>query len=61
MFSRWRRLKEQMVRLRSEYGFCGTQSSHLCVAALNENNIGYARQPITKVVCDPFGWRSPPP
>lgn len=42
--------KEQMVRLRSEFGVYGTDTGRMCVAALNSKNIDYVCQAIAKVV-----------
>ena len=50
MFSYSGLSKEQMVRLRNEFGVYGTDSGRICVAALNENNIGYVCQSIAKVI-----------
>jgi len=41
--------KDQMVRLRSEFGVYGTDSGRMCVAALNSKNIDYVCQAIAKV------------
>ena len=41
--------KDQMVRLRSEFGIYGTDTGRMCVAALNEQNIGYVCASIAKV------------
>ncbi|MDZ4128029.1 MAG: amino acid aminotransferase, partial [Hydrogenophaga sp.] len=40
--------KDQMVRLRSEYGVYGTYTGRICVAALTSNNIDYVCQSIAK-------------
>jgi len=50
MFSYSGLTKEQMVRLRSEFGIYGTDTGRICVAALNEKNIGYVCQAIAKVI-----------
>jgi len=50
MFSYTGLIKEQMVRLRSEFGIYGTDTGRICVAALNEKNIGYVCQAIAKVM-----------
>jgi len=50
MFSYTGLTKEQMVRLRSEFGIYGTDTGRICVAALNEKNIGYVCQAIAKVI-----------
>ena len=42
--------KEQMVRLRTEFGVYGTDTGRMCVAALNSQNIDYVCQSIAKVV-----------
>jgi len=42
--------KDQMVRLRSEFGVYGTDTGRMCVAALNSKNIEYVCQAIAKVV-----------
>lgn len=42
--------KDQMVRLRNEFGVYGTDSGRICVAALNEKNIDYVAQSIAKVI-----------
>ena len=43
----------QMQRLRSEFGVYGVDSGRICVAALNERNIGPVVAAIAKVACDP--------
>ena len=50
MFSYSGLSKEQMVRLRGEFGVYGTDTGRLCVAALNEKNIDYVCQSIAKVM-----------
>ncbi len=50
MFSYSGLSKEQMVRLRSEFGVYGTDTGRMCVAALNSKNIDYVCQAIAKVV-----------
>ena len=50
MFSYSGLTKEQMVRLRSEFGVYGTDTGRMCVAALNSKNIDYVCQAIAKVV-----------
>jgi len=50
MFSYTGLTKEQMVRLRSEFGIYGTDTGRICVAALNKKNIGYVCQAIAKVI-----------
>jgi aromatic-amino-acid transaminase len=42
--------KDQMMRLRSEFGVYGTDTGRMCVAALNSKNIDYVCQAIAKVV-----------
>ena len=41
--------KDQMVRLRGEFGVYGVDSGRICVAALNTKNIGYVADAIVKV------------
>ncbi|MGO4956779.1 amino acid aminotransferase [Luteococcus sp. Sow4_B9] len=41
---------EQMHRLRSEHGVYGTDDGRLCVAGLNEDNVGYVAKAIAAVV-----------
>jgi aromatic-amino-acid transaminase len=50
MFSYSGLSKEQMVRLRNEFGVYGIESGRICVAALNSKNIDYVAQCIAKVV-----------
>jgi aromatic-amino-acid transaminase len=50
MFSYSGLSKEQMQRLRTEFGIYGTDAGRMCVAALNGKNIGYVCQAIAKVV-----------
>ena len=50
MFSYSGLSKDQMVRLRGEFGVYGTDTGRMCVAALNENNIDYVCQAIAQVV-----------
>ena len=50
MFSYSGLTKDQMVRLRSEYGVYGTDSGRMCVAALNSRNIDYVCASIAKVL-----------
>jgi len=50
MFSYSGLSKEQMVRLRSEFGVYGTDTGRMCVAALNSKNIGYVCAAIAKVM-----------
>ena len=42
--------KDQMVRLRGEFGVYGVDSGRICVAALNTKNIGYVTDAIFKVM-----------
>ena len=50
MFSYSGLTKDQMVRLRSEFGIYGTDTGRMCVAALNSKNIDYVCAAIAKVV-----------
>jgi aromatic-amino-acid transaminase len=50
MFSYSGLTKEQMVRLRNEFGVYGTDTGRMCVAALNSKNIDYVCQAIAKVI-----------
>jgi len=50
MFSYSGLSKDQMVRLRNEFGVYGTDTGRMCVAALNSKNIGYVCQAIAKVI-----------
>ena len=50
MFSYSGLSKEQMVRLRNEFGVYGTDTGRMCVAALNDKNIDYVCQSIAKVI-----------
>ncbi len=50
MFSYSGLTKEQMVRLRSEFGVYGTDTGRMCVAALNSKNIDYVCKAIAAVV-----------
>jgi aromatic-amino-acid transaminase len=50
MFSYSGLSKDQMVRLRSEFGVYGTDTGRMCVAALNSQNIDYVCQCIAKVI-----------
>ena len=50
MFSYSGLTKEQMVRLRNEFGVYGIDSGRLCVAALNNGNIDYVCASIAKVL-----------
>lgn len=42
--------KDQMVRLRNEFGVYGTDTGRMCVAALNSRNIDYVCSAIAKVL-----------
>ena len=50
MFSYSGLSKNQMLRLRSEFGVYGTDTGRMCVAALNSKNIDYVCQAIAKVM-----------
>ena len=50
MFSYSGLSKEQMVRLRSEFGVYGTDTGRMCVAALNSKNIAHVCASIAKVL-----------
>ena len=50
MFSYSGLSKDQMVRLRSEFGVYGTDTGRMCVAALNSKNIAYVCESIAKVI-----------
>jgi aromatic-amino-acid transaminase len=50
MFSYSGLSKDQMVRLRSEFGVYGTDTGRMCVAALNSKNIDYVCASIAKVI-----------
>ncbi|TPG23031.1 amino acid aminotransferase [Variovorax guangxiensis] len=50
MFSYSGLTKDQMVRLRNEFGVYGTDTGRMCVAALNSKNIDYVCQSIAKVI-----------
>jgi aromatic-amino-acid transaminase len=50
MFSYSGLTKDQMVRLRNEFGVYGIESGRICVAALNSKNIDYVAQSIATVV-----------
>ncbi len=41
---------EQMQRLRTEHGVYGTDEGRICVAGLNEDNVGYVAKAIAAVV-----------
>ncbi|MDP9900110.1 amino acid aminotransferase [Variovorax ginsengisoli] len=50
MFSYSGLTKDQMVRLRNEFGVYGTDTGRMCVAALNSKNIDYVCQSVAKVM-----------
>jgi aromatic-amino-acid transaminase len=50
MFSYSGLTKPQMERLRSEFGVYGVDSGRICVAALNEKNLGYVAEAIARVL-----------
>ena len=50
MFSYSGLSKDQMVRLRNEFGVYGTDTGRMCVAALNSKNIDYVCKAIAQVV-----------
>ena len=50
MFSYSGLSKDQMVRLRSEFGVYGTDSGRMCVAALNNNNVAHVCKAIATVL-----------
>ena len=50
MFSYSGLSKDQMVRLRNEFGVYGTDTGRMCVAALNSKNIEYVCQSVAKVI-----------
>ena len=50
MFSYSGLTKEQMVRLRDEFGVYGIDTGRICVAALNTKNLDYVTYSIAKVV-----------
>ena len=50
MFSYSGLTKDQMVRLRTEFGVYGTDTGRMCVAALNSKNLDYVCAAIAKVV-----------
>ncbi len=50
MFSYSGLSKDQMVRLRSEFGVYGTDTGRMCVAALNSKNIDYVCKSIAAVL-----------
>jgi aromatic-amino-acid transaminase len=50
MFSYSGLTKDQMLRLRNEFGVYGIDSGRICIAALNSKNIDYAADCIAKVL-----------
>jgi aromatic-amino-acid transaminase len=50
MFSYSGLTKDQMVRLRTEFGVYGTDTGRMCVAALNSKNIDHVCASIAKVI-----------
>ncbi len=50
MFSYSGLTRDQMVRLRNEFGVYGTDTGRMCVAALNSKNIDYVCASIAKVI-----------
>ena len=50
MFSYSGLSKEQMIRLRTEFGVYGTDTGRMCVAALNSKNIAYVCKAIATVI-----------
>ncbi len=50
MFSYSGLSKDQMVRLRNEFGVYGTDTGRMCVAALNSKNIDYVCQSVAQVM-----------
>ena len=50
MFSFSGLTKDQMVRLRNEFGVYGTDTGRICVAALNEGNIAHVSESIAAVL-----------
>ena len=50
MFSYSGLSREQMVRLREEFGVYGTDSGRMCVAALNSHNIDHVSESVAQVL-----------
>src|SRR4051812_13863285 len=50
MFSYSGLTKDQMIRLRNEFGVYGTDTGRMCVAALNSGNIDYVCKSIAQVL-----------
>lgn len=49
MFSYSGLSRDQMVRLREEFGVYGTDKGRICVAALNDSNVAYVAESMAKV------------
>ncbi|MDI9629063.1 MAG: aminotransferase class I/II-fold pyridoxal phosphate-dependent enzyme, partial [Acidobacteriota bacterium] len=49
MFSYLGLTKDQMVRLREEFGVYGTDTGRICVAAVNSGNVEYVASAIAAV------------
>ena len=52
MFSYSGLSKDQMVRLRTEFGVYGTDTGRMCVAALNSGNVEYVCQAMAQVLSE---------
>ena len=50
MFSYSGLTKDQMVRLRTEFGVYGTDTGRMCVAAMNSKNIDHVCRSVAAVV-----------
>jgi aromatic-amino-acid transaminase len=50
MFSYSGLTKDQMVRLRNEFGVYGTDTGRMCVAAMNSQNIDYICKAVAAVL-----------
>ena len=50
MFSYSGLTKDQMVRLRNEFGVYGTDTGRMCVAAMNSQNINYICKAVAAVL-----------
>ena len=50
MFSYSGLTRDQVVRMREEFGVYAIESGRICVAALNSGNIDYAADSIAKVL-----------
>ena len=53
MFSYSGLSRDQMVRLREEFGVYGTEKGRICVAALNDQNIDYVADAVAAVMAPP--------